>query len=198
MIHAAYSICPECGYAFPPPKREQHDHEASTASVLSGEVTETEHEVEGVYYSVHVKRDAPEDHPRTMRVDYRVGFNDYRSEWVCFEHTGYKPRTTDTPGADVSSGDVVVQGDLVGVAKLDIKTGKLGALAVTGVFDFPKATGTSSAIAAGAKVYWNATDGVAGTAADDGETPPTTYLYIGKVVKAAVDADALVRVRLSQ
>ena len=24
-----------------------------------------------------------------MRVDYRVGFNDYRSEWVCFEHTGY-------------------------------------------------------------------------------------------------------------
>jgi len=89
VIHAAYSICPECGYAFPPPKREQHDHEASTASVLSGEVTETEHEVEGVYYSVHVKRDAPEDHPRTMRVDYRVGFNDYRSEWVCFEHTGY-------------------------------------------------------------------------------------------------------------
>ena len=24
-----------------------------------------------------------------MRVDYRVGFNNYRSEWVCFEHTGY-------------------------------------------------------------------------------------------------------------
>ena len=89
VIHAAYSICPECGYAFPPPKREQHDHEASTASVLSGEVTETEHEVLGVYYGVHVKRDAPEDHPRTMRVDYKVGFNDYRSEWVCFEHSGY-------------------------------------------------------------------------------------------------------------
>ncbi len=89
VIHAAYGICPECGFVFPPPKREQHDHEASTASILSGEVTETEHAVEGVYYSVHVKRDAPEDHPRTMRVDYRVGFNDYRSEWVCFEHSGY-------------------------------------------------------------------------------------------------------------
>ena len=33
-----------------------------------------------------------------------------------------------TPGADVGAGDVVVQGDLVGVAKLDILTGKLGAL----------------------------------------------------------------------
>ena len=40
-------------------------------------------------YSVHQKRDAPEDHPRTMRIDYRCGFNDYHSEWVCPEHTGY-------------------------------------------------------------------------------------------------------------
>lgn len=88
-IHAAYTVCPDCGYEFPPPKREQHDHTATTAGVLSGEVTETEYEVQEVTYSVHVKRDAPEDHPRTMRVDYRVGFNDYRSEWVCPEHTGY-------------------------------------------------------------------------------------------------------------
>ncbi|MBN2447717.1 MAG: DEAD/DEAH box helicase [Phycisphaerae bacterium] len=89
VIHAAYGICPECGYEFPPPQREQHDHQASTAGILSGEVTETEYEVQEVYYSVHVKRDAPEDHPRTMRIDYRVGFNDHRSEWVCPEHTGY-------------------------------------------------------------------------------------------------------------
>ena len=64
-----------------------------------------------------------------------------------------------TPGADVSAGDVIVQGDLVGVAKLDIKTGKLGALALTGLFDFPKAAGT--AIAAGARCYWDAAEGVA-------------------------------------
>ena len=43
-----------------------------------------------------------------------------------------------TPGADVSAGDVVVQNDLVGIAKLDIASGVLGALAVTGVFDLPK------------------------------------------------------------
>ncbi len=89
VIHAAYSVCPDCGYEFPQPKREQHEREASTASVLSGEVTETEHEVTGVTYSVHVKRDAPEGHPPTMRVDYRVGFHNYRSEWVCIEHSGY-------------------------------------------------------------------------------------------------------------
>lgn len=89
VIHAAYSLCPECGYEFPPPKRSQHEQEASTAGILSGEITETQHAVSEVGYSVHVKRDAPEGHPRTMRVDYTVGFNDYRSEWVCFEHTGY-------------------------------------------------------------------------------------------------------------
>ncbi len=89
VIHAAYAVCPECGYEFPPPQREQHDSQASTAGILSGEVTETACDVSDVYYSVHVKRGAPEDHPRTMRVDYHCGFNDYRSEWVCPEHTGY-------------------------------------------------------------------------------------------------------------
>ena len=89
VIHAAYGLCPECGHEFPPPQRERHDQQASTAGILSGEVTETEYEVMDVSYSVHVKRDAPEDHPRTMRIDYRVGFNDRRSEWVCPEHTGY-------------------------------------------------------------------------------------------------------------
>ncbi|NJL71281.1 MAG: hypothetical protein HC888_06560 [Candidatus Competibacteraceae bacterium] len=89
VIHAAYSLCPECGYQFPSPKREQHDQEASTAGILSGQVTEAELAVQEVYYSVHVKREATEGHPRTMRVDYRCGFNDYRSEWVCPEHTGF-------------------------------------------------------------------------------------------------------------
>ncbi|MFB3894533.1 MAG: DEAD/DEAH box helicase family protein [Phycisphaerae bacterium] len=89
VIHAAYSVCPECGYEFPPPQREKHEREATTAGVLSGEVTETQYPVEEVFYNIHVKRGAPEGHPPTMRVDYRVGFNDFRSEWVCFQHTGY-------------------------------------------------------------------------------------------------------------
>jgi len=98
-----------------------------------------------------------------------------------------------TPGADVNAGDVVVQGELVGVAKLDIKTGKLGALAVTGLFDFPKATGAGTAIAAGTRVHWDVAEQVAKADDESGANQE-----IGKSVKAASDTDAVVRARLSQ
>ena len=98
-----------------------------------------------------------------------------------------------TPGSAVSAGDVVVQEDLVGVAKLDIAANVLGALAVTGVFDFPKTAGMGEAIAAGAKVYWDVADAVAKT---DDETGANKF--IGKTVKVASDDDSTVRVRLSQ
>jgi DNA repair protein RadD len=89
LIAAGYATCPQCGYAFPPPERQEHDTQASTAAVLSGKVTVETCPVQEVAYSVHVKRDAPEDHPRSMRVEYRIGFSRWQSEWVCFEHTGY-------------------------------------------------------------------------------------------------------------
>jgi len=98
-----------------------------------------------------------------------------------------------TPVAEVKAGDVVVQGDLVGVAKLDIPAGKLGALAVTGLFDFPKATGAATAIPAGTRVYWDAAEKVAKADSESGANKE-----IGKTVKAASDADAVVRTRLSQ
>ena len=98
-----------------------------------------------------------------------------------------------TPGSAVSAGDVVVQGELVGVAKLPIAANALGALAVTGVFDFPKATGEGTAITAGANVYWDAGD----TEAKEDDESGANKL-IGKTVVAAADADATVRVRLSQ
>jgi len=98
-----------------------------------------------------------------------------------------------TPGSAVSAGDVVVQGDLIGIAKLDIAASALGALAVDGVFDLPKASGASTAIAAGAKVYWDAGDSEAKEDAESGANK-----YLGKVVAAAADADTAVRVRLEQ
>jgi len=88
LIHAAYTVCPECGYEFPPPERKRHDPKAAAAGVLSGEVTEVEYEVQDVLYSVHAKRDAPPEHPKTMRVDYVIGVS-CKSEWVCFEHEGF-------------------------------------------------------------------------------------------------------------
>jgi predicted RecA/RadA family phage recombinase len=98
------------------------------------------------------------------------------------------------PDADVSAGDVIIQGDLVGVAKLDINAGDLGALALTGVYSFPKATGASTAIAAGTKLYWDGTQATAD--ANDGETEPTAYPYIGKSIASATDDDAAVETRL--
>jgi predicted RecA/RadA family phage recombinase len=93
----------------------------------------------------------------------------------------------------VSAGDVVVQGDLVGITKLDIATGTLGALAVTGVFDVAKATGVGEAIASGLKVYWDEAEAVAKTDDEAGANK-----YLGKTVLAAGDDDATVRVRLEQ
>lgn len=89
VIAAGYAVCPECGHEFPPPERQRHDTTASTAGVLSGQVEDTEYPVQEAYYGVHVKRDAPENAPRTMRVEYRVGLGRWISEWICFEHTGY-------------------------------------------------------------------------------------------------------------
>jgi predicted RecA/RadA family phage recombinase len=98
-----------------------------------------------------------------------------------------------TPGAAVAAGDVVVIGELVGVAKTPIAANALGALAVKGVFDFEKATGVGTAISAGANCYWDDTNNVATTSDGAGANK-----LIGKCVTAAADADATVRVRMSQ
>ena len=97
------------------------------------------------------------------------------------------------PTSDVSAGDVVVQEDLIGIAPLDSKANTLGALALTGVFAMPKATGSGEAIAAGAKVYWDAGNLLATT--DDASG---VNKFLGKSILAASDDEATVQVRLSQ
>jgi DNA repair protein RadD len=89
VIAAGYARCPDCGYEFPPPERQKHDAKATEAGILSGQVTTTKYAVRDVFCSVHTKRGAGPDAPRSMRVDYKVGWNEYKSEWVCFEHDGY-------------------------------------------------------------------------------------------------------------
>jgi len=92
VISAGYAVCPDCGYEFSPPEKPKHDANASNAGILSGQVTDTAFDVLDVTYSVHTKRDAPDDAPKTMRVEYRVGLDYWVSEWVCFEHTGFARR----------------------------------------------------------------------------------------------------------
>jgi len=89
VIAAGYATCPDCGYEFPPPERQKHDAKATTAGILSGQETITEYPVQDVFYSVHTKRGAPSEHPKTMRVEYQINLRHYVSEWVCPEHTGY-------------------------------------------------------------------------------------------------------------
>jgi DNA repair protein RadD len=89
VVAAGYATCPDCGYAFPPPERSQHEAQATDAGILSGQVTLTKYPVGEVLYSVHRKKGAEDTAPRTLRVDYQVGLYARKSEWVCLEHEGY-------------------------------------------------------------------------------------------------------------
>jgi predicted RecA/RadA family phage recombinase len=90
-----------------------------------------------------------------------------------------------TSATDVAAGDIVVQGDLVGVAKLDIPAGKLGSLSVCGVYDIVKKA--SETITVGAQVYWDA----------NAATATTGEVVLGVAVAAAAGTDATVRVLLN-
>lgn len=98
-----------------------------------------------------------------------------------------------TPVADIEPGAVVVQGELVSVARLAIKAGRLGGLAVEGVFSFPKAVGVGTALTTGADVFWD-------VAAQEATTNDAVGANkkIGRVVKDAGDNDTTVRIRMSQ
>ena len=92
------------------------------------------------------------------------------------------------PEADVAAGDIIKIGNLVGVAKLDIKAGELGALALTGVYEVAKSSGV--AFAAGMEVGWSAADRKAVAAGASGT------VKIGHAVALTGASDATVLVRL--
>lgn len=94
-----------------------------------------------------------------------------------------------TPAGALASGDVVVQGDLVGVSLRPLAAGETGSLAVDGVFDFTKNTGVAYTV--GTILYWDDTNNVVTTTSAGNK-------QIGKVVRAAATTDTAVRMRLSQ
>lgn len=98
-----------------------------------------------------------------------------------------------TPSADVTAGDVVVQGELVGIAPRSIAANTLGALQIEGVFEFPKPTGVGTDAAVGTLMYWDAADGNAQETADTG-----TNKLIGKLVKACTVDDTTCWIKLDQ
>ena len=94
-----------------------------------------------------------------------------------------------TPEADVAAGDIIKIGKIVGIAKLDIKAGELGALALCGVYEIATA---GAAIEAGALVFVDPATGK--TCA---ESAPGAVKF-GHAVAAAGTTDTLVNVRLEQ
>jgi len=90
-----------------------------------------------------------------------------------------------TPTVAKVAGEVVLQGDLVGIARTDIAANRLGSLAIEGVFEFSKPAAV--ALTTGQKVYWDATNlRVAGD--------PAVGRLVGRVIKDAAAADTAVRV----
>ena len=98
------------------------------------------------------------------------------------QHLDYTPS-----GADASAGDIVLIGTRIGVVVRDTKDGKLGALAVSGVWEMPKATGQSWTL--GASIYWDA-------GANNFTTTSAGNTLVGYAAKAAAlnDATGLVRI----
>jgi predicted RecA/RadA family phage recombinase len=92
-----------------------------------------------------------------------------------------------TPTAAVAVGDVVVLNDTIAVADRPIAANALGAVAVEGVFEMPKASG---AIGLGAVVYWDSTNSNVTTTASGNKRA-------GKAAAAAASADTVVRVALN-
>jgi len=92
IVHAAVSVCNECGFEFPRPET-RHQGEASNEGVISGETTDTTYTVFEIDYNVHQKLGADPDSPRSVRVDYIIRRDRYdrqrKSEWVCPEHSGW-------------------------------------------------------------------------------------------------------------
>lgn len=60
-----------------------------------------------------------------------------------------------TAAAAISSGDVVVVGDLAGVAAADYAIGEKAVMSVDGVFDLAPAAASVGALTNGVKAYWD-------------------------------------------
>lgn len=87
----------------------------------------------------------------------------------------------------VKSGEMVIVGDVAGVAMRDGKEGETVALCIEGVYSLPKG---SAAIPQGKKVYFSGTDkNIVGTA--------TGNTFVGYAWNTANAADPLVDVKLS-
>lgn len=91
-------------------------------------------------------------------------------------HSNDSTQVNFTPSAAVDAGSVVVEGDLIGIADLDVAAGELGAYNIRGQYIVPKVT--TDVVTKGAKLYWDATAVKATVTAG-------TLPYLGLALEAA-------------
>ena len=106
-----------------------------------------------------------------------------------FSYISSGDRLDHIPAADLPLGSVVVQGELVGIADHDIPAGAFGSLALSGVFDLPRASG--AAVATGTAHFWDADNQRATTDAGGGANA-----RLGVNVQPATATAPTIRIRL--
>lgn len=92
--------------------------------------------------------------------------------------------------AAVSSGDLVIIGQLFGIAQASAASAANVAIRTGGIHTLRKVTGASTSVAAGAYVYWDATNANCTISA-------TSNTKIAVAVAAASNTDTTVTVRLN-
>jgi len=98
ILPISISRCASCGYIFPIPESvSKLADKASNEGILSGQKTEILYDVQDISYSKHYKKNGTPDDPPTLRIEYRVGFNEFVSKWVCPEHKGWAWSTKFVP-----------------------------------------------------------------------------------------------------
>lgn len=90
------------------------------------------------------------------------------------------------PERDIAAGEIVVMGNLAGVARLPIRRGELGSLALSGVFEMVKPA--RCAFSTGSLVFW---DAARHSAVTTGDVP------LGLAAQSAALNDGKVRVILN-
>ena len=92
-----------------------------------------------------------------------------------------------TAEKDIAVGDVVIVEELVGVAVRDIAKDAAGALAISGIYEFPT---DATEIKQGKPVYWDKAQSKVVTTAESNK-------YIGKVAKTSAEGATVVAVILN-
>ena len=92
-----------------------------------------------------------------------------------------------TPVADVASGDVIVLGEINGIALVDIVANEIGALALEGIFQF--ACLSTDVVSVGDALYWDAGNSEATLTA-------STHKFLGYATTASANGVEVVESKL--